>query len=45
MNAKHSAVILSQAARGKKQHGDEEESYVGVAACCKNGGQALERQS
>jgi hypothetical protein len=25
MNAKHTAVILSQAARGKQQHGDEEE--------------------
>jgi hypothetical protein len=24
MNAKHTAVILSQAARGKQQHGDEE---------------------
>jgi hypothetical protein len=28
MNAKHTAVILSQAARGEKQHGDDEEGQI-----------------
>jgi len=28
LDAKHTAVILSQAAWGKKQHGDEEEGQV-----------------
>ena len=45
MNAKHTAVILSQAARGKKQHGDEEEGYFGVAARCKTGCQAAQWQA
>jgi hypothetical protein len=37
MNAKHTTVILSQAARGKKQHGDEEKSRLGGVASRREG--------
>jgi hypothetical protein len=38
MNAKHTAVILSQAPRGTKQDGDEEKSQLGGVESRREGG-------